>query len=138
MKTCSYCVPASETVLWQGERCRVILANEAGFDGWCRVIWGEHVRELSDLSEVDRNHLMAIVAAVEKVLISELSPVKMNIAALGTAAPHLHVHVIPRFSEDPTFPEAVWIDRRPVQSNFPASDIEARLRLRFASALPRT
>lgn len=138
MNTCGYCTRASETVLWQGERCRVILAHEPGFDGWCRIVWNEHVREFSDLAEADRNHMMAIVAAVEKALIREFTPVKMNLAALGTAAPHLHFHVIPRFSGDATFPDPVWIARRHSQSTFQASDVEARLRQSFASALPKT
>ena len=107
MSTCGYCEPTDEIVLWADARCRVILANEPGFTGWCRVVWREHVRELSDLDDAARRHLMDVVATVERVLIADLKPVKMNIAALGTAMPHLHFHIIPRFEDDATFPDPV-------------------------------
>jgi diadenosine tetraphosphate (Ap4A) HIT family hydrolase len=87
----------------------VILAREPGFAGWCRVVWNEHVRELSDLGDTDRKHLMDVVAVLERTLIGLLNPHKMNVAALGTGSPHLHFHVIPRFVDDPTFPEPAWV-----------------------------
>jgi diadenosine tetraphosphate (Ap4A) HIT family hydrolase len=108
---CPYCNPKSENVLWRGDRCRIILAAEPGFAGWCRVIWNAHVRELSELGDTDRDHLMSAVAIVERTLIRLLEPHKMNLAAMGTGAPHLHFHVIPRFVDDPTFPEPVWTTR---------------------------
>jgi diadenosine tetraphosphate (Ap4A) HIT family hydrolase len=135
MPVCSYCQPTSETVLWRGARCRVILADEAGFTGWCRVVWNAHIRELSDLDEGDRNHLMAVVAAVERILIDDLAPIKMNIAALGTAAPHLHFHVIPRFADDATFPDPVWTARRHGNSRAEAAGIEGRLAAALAARL---
>jgi diadenosine tetraphosphate (Ap4A) HIT family hydrolase len=112
MLACSYCHPNGEAVLWQGPQCRVILADEPGFTGWCRVVWQRHLRELSDLDDVSRDYFMRVVSVVERTLIADLKPVKMNIAALGTASPHLHFHVIPRFADDATFPEPVWLPRR--------------------------
>lgn len=125
---CGYCAPGGETVLWRDDKCRVILADEPGFDGWCRVIWHEHVRELSDLDDAQRNHLMGVVAMVERTLIGALAPVKMNIAALGTAAPHLHFHVIPRFETDANFPDPVWTERRHRTSRLDRDTLADRLR----------
>jgi diadenosine tetraphosphate (Ap4A) HIT family hydrolase len=125
---CGYCAPGNETVLWRGDKCRVILADEPGFDGWCRVIWNEHVRELSDLDEAERGHLMGIVAKLERTLIGALQPVKMNLAALGTAAPHLHFHVIPRFETDANFPDPVWTERRHRNSRLDRNALADRLR----------
>lgn len=115
-------------MVWAGERCRVILADEPGFDGWCRVIWRDHVRDLSDLGDNDRDHFMGVVAAVERTLIALLQPVKMNIAALGTAAPHLHFHVIPRFEADANFPAPVWTERRHTTSRLDRVALAERLR----------
>lgn len=125
---CGYCHPDAEIVVWAGGSCRVILADEPGFDGWCRVIWSDHVRELSDLGDNDRNRFMGVVAAVERALIALLRPVKMNIAALGTAAPHLHFHVIPRFETDASFPAPVWAERRHMTSRLDRADLAERLR----------
>jgi diadenosine tetraphosphate (Ap4A) HIT family hydrolase len=135
MTVCSYCHPQREDVLWQGRQCRVILASEPGFTGWCRVVWQEHVRELSDLDDVARDHLMRVVSVVERTLIGDLKPAKMNIAALGTASPHLHFHVIPRFVDDATFPEPVWLQRRHGNVGAGQGGIAERLRSALKQAL---
>lgn len=108
MHDCELCERTGGELLWQGERCRVIHVDEPGYPGFCRVIWQAHVKEMTDLSEDDREHLMEVVFAVEAVLREQLAPVKVNLASLGNAVPHLHWHVIPRFSDDPHFPQPVW------------------------------
>ena len=135
MAECGYCNPVNETVLWADGRCRVILADEPGFAGWCRVVWAAHVRELSDLAAGDRNHLIEVVATLEAILIELLGPEKMNIAALGTAAPHLHFHVIPRFGDDPTFPDPAWVPRKRQSQRTVPADFESALRARLQSRL---
>jgi diadenosine tetraphosphate (Ap4A) HIT family hydrolase len=94
--------------LWQGEHCRVIYVEEAGYPGFCRVVWESHVKEMTDLSDDDRTHLMEVVFAVEAVLREQLAPDKINLASLGNAVPHLHWHVIPRYADDAHFPEPIW------------------------------
>jgi diadenosine tetraphosphate (Ap4A) HIT family hydrolase len=105
---CELCDRTGGELLWQGERCRVVHVDEAGYPGFCRVIWQAHAKEMTDLSEDDRDHFMEVVFAVEAVLREQLEPVKVNLASLGNAVPHLHWHVIPRFADDPHFPQAVW------------------------------
>ena len=46
--------------------------------------------------------------AVEAALRELLHPDKINLASLGNMTPHLHWHVIPRFRDDPHFPNAIW------------------------------
>jgi diadenosine tetraphosphate (Ap4A) HIT family hydrolase len=103
--------------LWGDARCRVVLTDEP-FTGFCRVIWNAHVREMTDLDDTDRDHLMRVAFAVERALRTRLSPVKMNLASLGNVTPHLHWHVIARFVDDSHYPQAVWgtrqRDSRPV------------------------
>jgi diadenosine tetraphosphate (Ap4A) HIT family hydrolase len=135
MADCAYCNPKSEQVLWSDEFCRVILVQEPGFPGWCRVICNAHVRELSDLDDLNRNRLMRVVGVVERALIDLLTPAKMNLAALGTAAPHLHFHVIPRFVDDPTFPEPVWTTRRRESTRSLPLDFESGMRARLQATL---
>jgi len=95
-------------LLWQDARCRVVLVDEPGYPGFCRVIWKAHVREMTDLAERERSHLMRVVFAIETVLRERLKPHKINLASLGNMTPHLHWHVIPRFETDPHFPQPVW------------------------------
>lgn len=112
MSTCPLCHPAHETVLWRDDRCRVILVDDADYAGFCRVVWGGHVKEMSDLAEAERMHVMRVVFAVEEILRDVLRPDKMNLASLGNQVPHLHWHVIPRFTDDAHFPDPVWTARR--------------------------
>jgi diadenosine tetraphosphate (Ap4A) HIT family hydrolase len=72
------------------------------------VIWAAHVKEMTDLPEDARAHFMQVVFAVEAVLREVLRPHKLNLASLGNITPHLHWHVIPRFADDPHFPNPIW------------------------------
>src|SRR5581483_3572826 len=96
---CPLCGPVpSEIVLWR--------------DAQCRAIWREHVREMSDLAPEQRDRLMRVVYAVEESLRALLQPEKINLATFGNQVPHLHWHIIPRFRDDPHFPDAIWAVRR--------------------------
>lgn len=112
MTACPLCHSENETVLWRDTRCRVILVDDPDYAGFCRVIWQEHVREMTDLADADRVHLMSVVFSVERALRDLLHPDKINLASLGNQVPHLHWHVIPRFMDDAHFPDAVWAVRR--------------------------
>ena len=111
---CSLCTPAQEIVLWSDAWCRVIWVDSPDYPGYCRVILNAHVREMSDLPEDERQRLMAVVFAVEAAVREVLRPDKVNLASLGNQVPHLHWHVIPRFGDDPQFPDPIWAaPRRP-------------------------
>ncbi|RWR00652.1 HIT family hydrolase [[Pantoea] beijingensis] len=105
---CSYCFPQNESVIWKNEKCRVLLVNDSAFTGWCRVVWQKHQSELSELTADERNHIIQVVAEVERMIINAMQPAKMNLASLGTGLPHLHWHIIPRYRDDSHFPEAIW------------------------------
>src|SRR3569832_2303809 len=126
MEGCPHCAALNEDRLWEGEKFRIVLVHEAGFPGWCRVIWNTHVAELADLSVGDRRAFLDAVMTVETLLRNLLEPRKVNLASLGTGMPHLHFHIIPRFEDDPAFPATVWLSaKRLSQRSFPASFIEA-------------
>ena len=112
--TCELCESDGGALIWRGALCRVVLVDEPGYSGYCRAIWNAHVREMTDLTEIDRDHYMHVVFALEAALRERLRPDKVNLASLGNATPHLHWHVIARFRDDPHFPSAVWgAPRRP-------------------------
>lgn len=95
-------------LVWQGRHARVIRAQEEGFPAFYRVVWAAHAGELSDLTAAERAECIELVAAVERVLRTHLSPDKVNLAALGNMVPHLHWHVIGRWAWDSHFPASVW------------------------------
>jgi len=109
---CPLCQPAAGQVLWRDGDCRVILAGDADYPAFCRVIWNEHVREMTDLAPGQRAHFLEVVFAAEQALRDLLHPGKINLASLGNQVAHLHWHVIPRFDDDAHFPDPVWAARR--------------------------
>lgn len=108
---CVFCATDGGAVVHRDARCRVVLADEP-FAGFCRVIWNEHVREMTDLAIADRTHCLDVVFAVEAALRALLAPDKMNVASFGNLVPHVHWHVIPRFADDSHFPQPVWGPRQ--------------------------
>lgn len=101
-------VPAAICLLWQDDFCRVVLVDDAHYPGFCRVILNRHVKEMSNLDEVSRQRLMQVVFETEAAVREVMSPDKINLASLGNVVPHLHWHVIPRFSDDKHFPNPIW------------------------------
>ena len=108
MKGCPLCETDGGLLVFRHEKFRIIQASEAGFPAFYRVVWTQHKAEFSDLSSEDRSICMNAVVLVENLLRSELQPLKVNLAALGNAVPHLHWHVIARFDWDSHFPAPVW------------------------------
>jgi diadenosine tetraphosphate (Ap4A) HIT family hydrolase len=105
---CPLCAAAGGQLVWQGKQVRVIQVDDAAYPGYCRVIWQAHVREMSDLAPIERAHLWGVLDVVERTLRAMLEPEKVNLASLGNQVPHLHWHVIPRWRDDPHFPDPIW------------------------------
>ncbi|MBU1268166.1 MAG: HIT domain-containing protein, partial [Gammaproteobacteria bacterium] len=51
---------------------------------------------------------MDAVVVLEQFVLRVFKADKANIATLGNVVPHLHWHVIPRFTDDKHFPAPVW------------------------------
>jgi diadenosine tetraphosphate (Ap4A) HIT family hydrolase len=108
VNTCQLCNSQGGDLLWQDDCCRIVRVNEEGYPGFCRVILQEHISEMTDLDPPRRERLMQAVCATESALRKTMSPDKINLASLGNMVPHLHWHVIPRFSDDRHFPNSIW------------------------------
>ena len=114
MKNCVLCAdlkPEEGQLIWRGDDCRVIMVNDSDLPGFCRVIWNHHIVEMSDLSYGERDHLMGLVFVVEEAIRQIMKPTKVNLAALGNMTPHIHWHVIPRFTDDAYYPGSIWSTR---------------------------
>jgi diadenosine tetraphosphate (Ap4A) HIT family hydrolase len=120
--------------LWRDARCRVILVDDPDYAGFCRVIWQAHVKEMTDLTAADQSHLFAVVLVVEAQLRELMQPAKINLASFGNQVPHLHWHVIPRFTDDAHFPDPVWAARK--RKSVPRDIDVFRLAQGLAAKLP--
>lgn len=124
---CPLCAQTGGTLVFQGEKFRVIRAEEVGFPAFYRVVWTEHVAEFSDLDVMDRTLCMAVVNEVERALRAHLQPTKINLAALGNVVAHLHWHVIARFDWDSHFPAPVWCQAQRPLNAVALAAVQARL-----------
>jgi len=104
---CELCELSAPTVVDNG-KFAVILVDDANYPGFARVIWKDHVREVSDLADADRLLLNDAVYRLELAVREVMQPLKVNVASLGNVVPHLHWHVIPRYADDAHFPAPVW------------------------------
>ncbi len=125
--SCPLCDTPGGTLLWQDDFCRVVRADEPDYPGFLRVILNTHISEMTDLPHADRHALMQVVLAAEAALREVMAPDKINLASLGNVVPHLHWHVIPRFSDDPHFPNPVWGARQRDMPHAAPADLDAQL-----------
>lgn len=117
---CPLCESAGGDLVFEDAAFRVIRTDEGGFPAFYRVVWNEHVPELSDLAPADRALCMEAVVCVERALRTHAQPARINLAALGNLVPHLHWHVIARFDWDSHFPAPVWA---PARREAPAAQV---------------
>lgn len=104
---CELCALAAVPV-WKNELFSVIMVNDEAYPGFVRVIWHDHVREISELGTAERLALNDAVYRVELAVRAVMAPLKINVASLGNVVPHLHWHIIPRYADDAHFPAPVW------------------------------
>uniref|UniRef100_UPI00404821B0 HIT family protein n=1 Tax=Orrella sp. TaxID=1921583 RepID=UPI00404821B0 len=105
---CPLCRLDQSTVLFAGPHWLAIDAQDPVYPAFTRIIWHAHVKEMSDLTRLERTDLMGVVFEVEAIMRKHLNPDKINVASLGNQVPHVHWHVIGRWHNDPTFPDAIW------------------------------
>lgn len=129
---CDLCDGDGGQLIFRNDSYRVVLVDEADYPGFCRVIWNDHVKEMTDLTAPERNRIMLAVWAVEAALREVMQPQKINLASLGNMTPHVHWHVIPRYPDDAHFPSPVWAEAR--RDSVAAVVAERRARLPQLSA----
>ena len=79
MTSCELCASPGGEIVWQDVLCRVVLVNDPEHPGFCRVIWDKHIPEMTDLAVTERQRLLHVVCALEKVLRDLLVPDKINL-----------------------------------------------------------
>ncbi len=112
---------------WVGDAtlCRVLLMNDARYPWLILVPMAPNMTELHELAQPDRSQLMQEVSALAMAMKRELGADKINTAALGNLVPQLHIHVIARYHNDPTWPAPVWGVGKP--AHYTADALQARL-----------
>ena len=76
----------------------LILFKEQSHPGRCIVAYKDHVSELVDISEEERNLFFADVAQAANAIHKAFSPNKVNYGAYGDGGCHLHFHLVPKYT----------------------------------------
>ena len=78
---------------------QLILFKEQSHPGRCIVANQDHVSEIVDLTDEQRNRFIADVNRAAKAIHKVFSPDKINYGAYGDTGCHLHVHLVPKYKD---------------------------------------
>ena len=77
----------------------LILFKEQSHPGRVIVAYKDHVSELVDISDEERDLFFADVAQAAKALHKAFHPDKVNYGAYGDGGCHLHFHLVPKYKD---------------------------------------
>ena len=73
----------------------LILFREQSHPGRCIVAYKDHVSEIVNLTDEERNAYFADVNRAAKAIHAAFHPDKINYGAYGDTGCHLHFHLVP-------------------------------------------
>ena len=74
----------------------LILFKEQSKKGRCIVAYKDHVSEIVDISDEERNKFFADVTRAARAIHKAFAPDKLNYGMYGDTGCHLHVHLCPK------------------------------------------
>lgn len=82
--------PTSEVIVFkdQHHQGRAIVAYK-----------NDHVAEIQDLTDEERNNFMKDVSDVAKAIQVSFKPDRINYGAYGDTLGHLHIHLVPKYKD---------------------------------------
>ena len=75
----------------------LILFKEQSKPGRCIVAYKDHVSEIVNISDEERNAFFADVNRAAKAIHAAFKPNKVNYGAYGDTGCHLHFHLVPKY-----------------------------------------
>ncbi len=105
MSSCPFCTISPERITLESQEAFVIRDGFPVSPGHTLIIPKRHIGSYFDTTEAERAALTVLLDKAKAQLDAELAPDGYNIgindgAAAGQTVPHLHLHLIPRFSGD--------------------------------------
>ena len=101
-QNCGYCVGGEPLAKFGIKICdldvsQLILFKEQSKPGRVIVAYNEHVSEIVNISDEERNRFFADVNRAAKALHKVFHPKKVNYGAYGDTGCHLHFHLVPKY-----------------------------------------
>jgi diadenosine tetraphosphate (Ap4A) HIT family hydrolase len=88
------------------------LNPDQAFEGYTFLTLKWHEEELYRLIDKDRKQFLGDMSLVANALSKVFKPDKMNYELLGNSMPHLHWHLVPRYTSDPMWGRPIWAGNR--------------------------
>lgn len=82
---------------------RVFIFKEQTYHGRCLVSYKDHLDDMNQLSESDRNAFIDDVTRVTRAMQKLFNPAKINYGAYADTLQHLHFHLVPKYVDGPDF-----------------------------------
>lgn len=107
-KDCLYCTNNETLHNLMIEICplsvsRVFLFKEQTYHGRCLVAYKDHVNDLYELSDEERDAFMKDVTRVTRAMNKVFNPEKINYGAYSDKLSHLHFHLAPKYVDGPDY-----------------------------------
>ena len=101
-------VPVDE-VVWQFPHSVAFLGPWQFYKGYCILVARRHASELHQLSDQERRAYLDEMCLLARAQAECFQPHKLNYELLGNQVPHLHWHLFPRYTDDPSRLQPVWL-----------------------------
>ena len=103
---CGYCVGGEPLAKFGIKICdlavsQLILFKEQSHPGRCIVAYKDHISEIVNITDEERDAYSADVARAAKAIHAAFGPKKVNYGAYGDTVCHLHFHLVPKYEDDP-------------------------------------
>lgn len=99
---CAYCMQGEMVAQFAYPVCKMdtgflYVFKEQSHPGRLILAYNEHVSEMIDLTDEERNYFFAEVAKASKAIHEVFHPNKVNYGAYGDTGCHLHMHLVPKY-----------------------------------------
>lgn len=124
-ESCHFCGDLSAHSFHDGRTSQALLEHRGIATGHAAVVFrGRHVADFTGLTADELAAYWHDIQDVGRIMESVFTPCHMNYLLLGNILPHLHVHIVPRYLDDPAPERPLPWDYREV----PAVDYSRQFR----------
>lgn len=104
-QNCAYCMEGELVAkfgikICELETSKVYLFKEQSHPGRCIVAYKDHVSEIVNISDEERNAFFADVTRAANAIHAAFHPDKVNYGAYGDTGCHLHMHLVPKYKDE--------------------------------------
>jgi diadenosine tetraphosphate (Ap4A) HIT family hydrolase len=116
--SCPFCRDVSAHSFHSGRASEALLERHGIAKGHAAVVFrGRHAAGFTELTPGELADYWQDIQDVGRMIERVFSPCHMNYMLLGNLVPHLHVHVVPRYLDDPSPERPLAWDPREVPAD---------------------